>query len=285
MSSYPMPKMFELHSADNNQLTVYDWSLAADQTTRGTVLLVHGLGEHMGRYLHVAKYFNDWGFNVRGYDQYGHGLSSGPRGGLPSDNRMVDDLDKVIRQTRQNMRPNVPLLLVGHSMGGGIVGRYASLQPTAIDALVMSSPALNPGLNAVQKILLATLPKIAPNLCVPNGLNVNFICRDANVVNAYLADPLVHNKISTRLAKTIADTGAATIERAASWTTPTLLMYAGSDKLVNPAGSRAFAAIAPDCVTAQVFGHMFHEIFNEPDQAQVFEVLKTWLDRRFPIEI
>jgi alpha-beta hydrolase superfamily lysophospholipase len=279
MSLLPTPIMSTLNSSDGETLAVYDWPLPAAQKTRGTALLVHGLGEHMGRYAHVAKHLNDWGFEVRGYDHVGHGLSTGERGVLPVDNSMLNDLDKVIAQTRQTMPTGLPLVLIGHSMGGGVVGRYVSLNKSSVDALVMSSPALDPGLNVVQKFLLATLPKIAPNLRIGNGLNANFISHDAAAVAAYVADPLGHDRISARLAQVIATSGAATVQAAYQWTTPTLLMFAGEDKLVNPAGSRAFAAAAPSCVTAHAFEHMFHELFNETDQAQVFDCLKTWLDQ------
>ena len=136
------PIMSTLDSIDQDQLAIYDWPLPAQQTSRGTALLVHGLGEHMGRYAHVAKHLNDWGFTVRGYDHFGHGLSTGIRGGLPSDSRMLDDLAKVIADTRQNMTAGEPLVLIGHSMGGGVVGRFVSLNIAPVDALVMSSPAL-----------------------------------------------------------------------------------------------------------------------------------------------
>jgi alpha-beta hydrolase superfamily lysophospholipase len=282
MNSFPSPIMSTLITEDKDQLAIYDWPLPIPQTARGTVLLVHGLGEHMGRYTHVAKHLNDWGFTVRGYDHYGHGLSTGPRGGLPSNDRMLDDLTKVLAKTRSNMRTNEPLVLIGHSMGGGVAGRYVSLHPTAVDALVMSSPALDAGLNIVQKLLLASLPFVAPNLRVANGLKSNFLSHDANTVSTYLTDPLVHDRISARLASVMATTGAATIEAATAWTLPTLLMFAGSDRLVSPVGSRAFSAAATSCVTTHEFKHMFHEIFNEPDQAQVFDTLKTWLDQVLP---
>ncbi len=273
--------MSTLESSTADKLAIYDWPMQAQQASRGTALLVHGLGEHMGRYAHVAQHLNDWGFSVRGYDHFGHGLSTGARGGLPSANRMLDDLAKVIANTRRHMPTGEPLILIGHSMGGGIVGRFVSLNIAPVDALVMSSPALDPGLNVIQKALLAVLPTVAPNLRIGNGLNAKFISRDPAVVKAYVADPLVHDRISARLARAIADFGAATIQVAPQWAAPTLLMFAGEDKLVNPAGYRAFAAAAPACVKTQAFEHMFHEIFNAPDQAQVFSVLKTWLDQTF----
>ena len=279
MSPLPAPIISNFKTGEGETIAIYDWPLQSGQKSRGTALLVHGLGEHMGRYAHVAQHLNQWGFSVRGYDHFGHGLSTGVRGGLLTDNQLLDDLDFVIAQTRQNIPANEKLVLIGHSMGGGVVGRYVSLHSDKVNALVMSSPALDGGLNAIQKLLLSTLPKIAPNLRVGNGLDSRFISHDESVVAAYTSDPLVHDRISARLGKFIVDNGAEVIASASRWKMPTLLMFAGQDKLVSPAGSRAFAANAPSCVEVQCFEHMYHEIFNEPDQAQVFTCMKTWLDR------
>jgi len=267
---------------DGDNLAVQDWPLASQQVLRGVVLLVHGLGEHAGRYDHLAVQLNDWGFAVRGYDQYGHGESGGPRGGLPTDSRLLDDLADIVDSTRSRMGPHTPLILLGHSMGGLVAARFVALGLRPVQALVLSSPALDPGLNAIQKLLLAVLPKIAPNLRIGNGLDASLISHDPAVVAAYQADKLVHDRVSARLARFIADGGPATLAQAASWSVPTLLLYAGADRLVNPAGSRAFAAAAPQTVlSAHCFEALYHEIFNELDAAPVFAELKKWLDARF----
>jgi alpha-beta hydrolase superfamily lysophospholipase len=267
---------------DGDNLAVQDWPLASQQVLRGVVLLVHGLGEHAGRYDHLAGRLNDWGFAVRGYDQYGHGESGGPRGGLPTDTRLLDDLADIVDSTRARMDPHTPLILLGHSMGGLVAARFVALGLRPVQALVLSSPALDAGLNAIQKLLLAVLPKIAPNLRIGNGLDASLISHDPAVVAAYQADKLVHDRVSARLARFIADGGPATLAQAASWSVPTLLLYAGADRLVNPAGSRAFAAAAPKTVlSAHCFEGLYHEIFNELDAAPVFSELKKWLDARF----
>ena len=269
-------------ASDGDNVAIQDWPLEQGQTLRGVVLLVHGLGEHAGRYDHVARQLNAWGFAVRGYDQYGHGESGGPRGGLPTETRLLDDLADVVDSTRARMDPVTPLILLGHSLGGLVAGRFVSLGIRPVQALVMSSPALDPGLNAFQKLLLALLPKIAPNLRVGNGVDASLISHDPAVVSAYRADRLVHDRISGRLARFIADGGPATVALAPTWTVPTLLMYAGADKLVNPAGSRAFAAAAPkQVVKARCFETLYHEIFNETKSEPVFAELKNWLDARF----
>lgn len=267
---------------DGETIAVQDWPLSAEVPRRGRVLVVHGLGEHAGRYDTLARGLNAWGFEVRGYDQYGHGRSGGPRGDLPHATRLLDDLSDLVDDTRTGMPPNVPLILLGHSLGGLVAAQWVAQKIRPVDALVLSSPALDAGLNIVQKALLAVLPKIAPHLRIGNGLNPRFLSHDPAVVAAYQADPLVHDRISARLALFIAEGGPAVIAQAPRWTTPTLLLYAGADRMVNPAGSRNFASTAPkEVVTAQCFDTLYHEIFNERHSQPVLLALQRWLDARF----
>ncbi|MBL8335836.1 MAG: lysophospholipase [Rhodoferax sp.] len=272
-----------LTAQDGTHLVVVDWPLSKGPV-RGVVLIVHGLGEHAWRYDHVAERLNSWGFAVRAYDQFGHGESMGQRGALPSEDRLLSDLAEVVDESRFRMSASTPLILLGHSMGGLVAGRFVAQARRPVQALVMSSPALDPGLNPFQKLLLAVLPRIAPDLRVGNGLDARFISHDPAVVAAYKADPLVHDRISARLALFIAQNGPATVAAAPAWTVPTLLMYAGDDRLVQPQGSRRFAQAAPpDVVTARCFDGLYHEIFNElaPQREQVFAELQRWLDARF----
>jgi alpha-beta hydrolase superfamily lysophospholipase len=261
---------------------VRHWPIPESNSTRGTIVLVHGLGEHIGRYVHVAKFFNDLHFNVIGYDLYGHGKSEGLPGSIQVSSQHLDDLIEIVDSARNAMPSNKPLVLLGHSMGGLIAARFVSLNLRLIDGLVLSSPALDPDLSAFQKLLLAVLPAILPNLRVGNGLNADFISRDAGVVAAYKNDALVHDRISGLLAKFIADAGPAVIAAATNWVVPTLVLFAGKDRLVYPRGSRAFISKASSSVVSSYcFEEMFHEIFNEPDVVKVYEQLKPWLDTRF----
>ena len=269
-------------ASDGDNVIVQDWPSNPAVKLRGVVIVVHGLGEHAGRYDHVARQLNAWGFAVRGYDQCGHGESNGARGSLPTDNRLLDDLADIVDSTRARMHKDTPLILLGHSMGGLVVGRFVSLAMRKVDGLIMSSPALDAGMNAFQKFLVSVLPKIAPDLRVGNGVKPQFVSHDPAVVAAYKADPLVHDRISARLARFIAEAGPQTLALAARWTVPTLLLYAGDDRLLNPEGSRKFAAAAPkNVVTSQCFDGLYHEIFNELDAGPVFAALQRWLDQRF----
>jgi len=273
-----------LTTTDGLTLRLREWPCAA---ARGTVLMVHGLGEHIGRYAHVAAQLNRCGYAVVGYDQRGHGASKGARGALAQPDSLLTDLALVIDAVRA-AHPG-PLLLLGHSMGGLVAARFVAgglEAPPApawfrpVDALLLSSPALDAGMSAAQKLLLSVLGPLAPNLAVGNGLNPAWISRDPAVVKAYVESPLVHDRITPRLARFFVDAGEFTRANAARWKLPTLLLYAGSDRCVAPAGSAAFAAAAPkSVVTTQVFTALFHEIFNEPEQADVFAAMKAWLDR------
>ena len=264
-----------LTTADGLTLELREWPLA---DARGTVLIVHGLGEHIGRYAHVAARLNGWGWRVVGYDQRGHGASEGAHGALARADDLLQDLARVVDAVRAAHAG--PLLLLGHSMGGLVAARFVAQRLRGVDALVLSSPALDAGMNAFQKLLLAVLGPLAPNLAVGNGLKPEWISRDPAVVRDYKDDPRVHDRVTPRLVRFIVDGGEFVRARAAQWLVPTLLLWAGSDRCVAPAGSAAFAAAAPAAVlTARVFPPLFHEIFNEPEQAEVFEALGAWLEK------
>jgi alpha-beta hydrolase superfamily lysophospholipase len=289
-----------LAARDGTPLHLREWRVSAP---RGTVLVVHGLGEHIGRYEHVAARLNAAGWNVAGHDQRGHGASGGPRGAIARDDDLLADLAVVIDALRARGTAG-PLVLLGHSMGGLVAARFAlgtlraagsrdddaggpaaeaAAEPWArdLDALVLSSPALDPGMNALQKALLAVLGPLAPDLAIGNGLKPAWISRDPQVVRAYERDPLVHDRITPRLVRFIVDAGLAVRAAAPCWRVPTLLMWAGADRCVAPAGSAAFAAAAPrGVVAAREFPALFHEIFNEPERDEPLRLLTDWLAAR-----
>ena len=284
-----------LNTRDGLALQLRHWPLRAQRDAApGSVLIVHGLGEHSGRYEHVAAQLQAWGWPAFGYDQRGHGRSEGARGRIAHDDDLLHDLAAVIDAVRR-VQPG-RLLLLGHSMGGLVAARFVAADAAdgadakpgwvrAVDALVLSSPALDAGMSLAQKLLLATLGRVAPNLALGNGLQPAWISRDPQVVRDYIADPLVHDRITPRLARFIVDGAKVVAARAAAWQVPTLLLYAGADRCVAPAGSAGFAAAAPQAkVAAHEFRTLSHEIFNEPEQAEVFGALREWLQALGPAD-
>jgi alpha-beta hydrolase superfamily lysophospholipase len=276
-----------LHTIDRVKLRLQRWPSTAAGPLKGTVQIVHGLGEHIGRYEPLALALNAVGWNVAGHDLRGHGHSEGPRGTIAGKHTMLFDLGSVIDHVRG---PGKHVLL-GHSLGGLIAARFVAEELASetsrwlrdVDGLVLSSPAFDTGISALDRLQLRVMQSLMPNLRVHNRLKPEWLSRDRSVVQRYVADPLVHNRITPALASFIIHEGLEVRQRAPRWRTPTLLMWAGADRCVAPIGSRAFAHAAPkNIVTAQEYPALFHEIFNEPERQRVFNQLGVWLERFNP---
>jgi alpha-beta hydrolase superfamily lysophospholipase len=268
-----------LAMADGQPLFLRDWPLAR---SRGAVLLVHGLGEHSGRYGRLAQWFNQRGYAVRGYDQRGHGRTPGRRGGLRHGDDLLADLATVYHDYADGL-PHPPLLL-GHSMGGLVALRAVLDGCVAPPALVLSSPVLRSWESPRMIALARLLARLAPSLPLRSGLDFDQLSHDRQVVADYRRDPLRHGWITPRLADFIFRDGARCIADAATLALPTLLLVADSDGLVDPAGSRAFArkAASSGRLTTRFFSTLYHELFNEaePGRGQVLMQLGDWLGRQ-----
>jgi len=274
MTALSLPPI--VRTRDGLDLVTRHWP--AERIARGRILIVHGLGEHIGRYMHVGAHLAARGWDVVGYDQRGHGAAPGKRGVLAAADDLVDDLTRVVDAVRP---AGLPFVLLGHSMGGLVAAQFVAEGRRPVDALVLTSPALDAGLNLAQQLQLKLGLAIVPDLPMGNQLDATRISHDPEVVRRYRSDPLVHDRISARLAKSLIDGGAVVLARAPQWSVPTLLLWAGSDRLVSPAGSAAFAAAAPRAVvTSQCFDGLYHEIMNELDARPVFAALDAWLDPR-----
>jgi alpha-beta hydrolase superfamily lysophospholipase len=253
------------------------WDVPAGTPRRGALLLVHGLGEHSGRYDHVAGVVTATGLAVTAYDLLGHGRSGGIQGGLPHPEAMLDELREVYDGLGEEA------FLLGHSMGGAVVARAVTGGWVTPRAMILSSPALAAYLSPFDRALAAVGRRVMPDRPMPNRLQIDKISHDPAVVTAYKADPLVHDRLSVRLLDFLLDAGAAARRDAGRVTVPTLGLVAGADALVDPAGSREFFAGLPDGVgTLHVYDELYHELFNErePDRSRVLADLRAWLEDR-----
>lgn len=271
-----------LHMADGTPLYVADSMVDAPVAGHGGIVLMHGLGEHSGRYAHVVRFFNDCGWSVRVYDHRGHGRSGGTRGDAPCGDTMVQDAKIVIDDFAQRL--GEPPLLFGHSMGGLFAARFATAALSPLRALILSSPALAVPMSGVQKLLLKVMLAIAPGVAVPNGLQPRYLSHDPAVVEAYLKDPLVHPKISSRLLTGMLAAIDFSQAHASALTIPTLMVVAGDDRLVDPSGSdRFFKRLAPGIGTMHLYRDLYHEVFNEVDARRVFADVRNWLQERVAV--
>ena len=264
---------------DGTELLVRDWT-PRWPNGRG-VYLLHGLGEHIGRYDALANWFGERGWRVRGHDHVGHGRSAGKRGVIARPAQLDEHATHLLDQYADELGA-APLLL-GHSMGGALAAHLVACRGARVSALVLSSPALDAGLSGFQRLLLGVLERIAPELAVGNGLDPQQLSHDASVVKAYLEDPLVHDRVSGRLLRWLVDAGERSIAAAPALAVPTLLMVAGADRLVRPEGSRRFAQrSSAGVLTMQWYESMHHELFNEQpqDRQRVLSDLERWLEGR-----
>lgn len=272
--------MTVLTTRDGLKLHLQRWSV--DGSAHGMVQIVHGLGEHVGRYETLARELNAAGWHVAGHDQRGHGRSEGPRGFVPSRQALLADLSAVTDHLRRGGRH----ILLGHGLGGLVAARFvaeglmhrAQRWARDVDGLVLSSPALDLGLSLWQRLALRVLNPVLPALRLRRGLKPAAACRDPEVIRRCRDDPLVHDRVTPRLVRFMVDEGRLVRGRAARWRTPTLLMWGGADRCVAPQGSAAMAAAAPALVlTAREFPGLGHEIFNEPERDTVVAQLRGWL--------
>ena len=251
-----------------------------DGPVRAVVCLVHGLGEHSGRYGHVAARLTDAGYAVCAFDLRGHGASGGKRG----DTRFAetfDDIDRLLTDTADRF-PGRPVFLYGHSLGGLLVLAYTLDRRPAVAGVVASGPALRTALREqkAKVLLVRVLAPLLPRLALPSGLDDSQISRDPAVVAAYRADPLVHDKATLGFGRDAIAAADTALAGAAGFPVPLLLLHGGADRLTDPGGSRAFAAGLGSACTLSVYDGLFHEIHNEPEQAQVLTDIVAWLDRQ-----
>jgi alpha-beta hydrolase superfamily lysophospholipase len=252
---------------------------------RGAVVIVHGLGEHSGRYEELAAHLGAQGLGVFTFDGRGHGRSEGARGAIPHEGAPLDDLASVFAIAARHASArgdSQPPLLLGHSLGATIAAAAVARGLVAPRGLIISSPALALRLSGPERALAAATLRLAPDRQFPNRLPVDRLSHDPAVAAAYRADPLVHDRITPRMLAFIRSAGAAVLGDAPRIGVPTLLLVAGSDALVDPAGSRLLAErLPPAHATVRWYDELEHEVFNEAPElrGQVLADLDAWLER------
>jgi alpha-beta hydrolase superfamily lysophospholipase len=266
---------------DGTTLALRDWPVPPGVEPRGALLLVHGLGEHIGRYAHVAARLGALGLHVRGYDHRGHGASDGPRGSLPHADALLDDLRAVFDELAAGADP--PPFLLGHSMGCAIAARAATGGWMEPRGLILSSPGLRLSPNPAERAALTVARRLAPDRAFPNRLSAAKLSHDPREVAAYEADELNHDRLTPRLYDFMVDAGERARHDAAGLGVPTLLLVAGADAIVDPRGARELsAALPPGVGTLHWYDGLYHELFNErePDRTLVLDDLAAWLEER-----
>lgn len=273
-----MPR-FELKIESYDGLKLHGQGWEPEAEAKAVVCLVHGLGEHGGRYAHVAEAFNHAGYALMASDLRGHGSSGGQRGHAPGYTALMDDVFHLLEAAKDRY-PNLPLFLYGHSLGGNLAIHYALRRLPRLAGIVASAPLFRPTIKppAWKMALLRAMVGVWPSLSISNGLEVALLSRDSKVVLAYRNDPLTHDRISARLAVDMLRNGDWNMVHATDLPCPLLLMHGDTDRITSPKASREFALRAGDACTLKIWKGFFHELHNEPEQDQVMDCVLEWME-------
>jgi acylglycerol lipase len=282
----PMPSTIShVSTADGTDLLVRHWP--ADEAEAGgawagppwaSVLLVHGLGEHSGRYEHVGDQLTGAGLDVSAYDHRGMGGSGGRRGDIERWSQYHDDLGERLAAVRSAAGPR-PIVLYAHSLGGLIAAGYLLSARPKPDLAVLTAPALDSALPGWKKRIAGPLARFAPMFAISNGIDGTTLSRDPSVAARTVDDPFCA-KVST------ARFGAEALEeqvrvRAAATSgfgIPTLVLHGDEDRLV-PATASAMLAIAPG-VERRTYPDLRHELHNEPEGEAIIDEIIAWIRAR-----
>jgi alpha-beta hydrolase superfamily lysophospholipase len=263
----------------NDGTKLYWQAWEPETPVKATVCLVHGLGEHAGRYSHVASVMTAASLSMHAIDLRGHGRSDGPRGHTPSFMQWLDDLDLLINSAH----PDLPIFLYGHSLGGLIVVQYTMDRAEKIRGVIATGPAFERGFEipAIKIIMGRVMSGIMPTFSQHSGLNPYDLSRDESIATAYIEDPLVHDWASARLFVEITDAMESVMSRAAEFTTPILFMSGEQDRLTVPAKTEAFYQVTrSEDKTLRVWPDQFHEVHNELEKEFVIRELVDWIVAR-----
>lgn len=260
---------------------VYDvWT--PDTTPRGVVVLSHGYAEHARRYDHVAQRFGESGLVTYALDHRGHGRSGGKRVYLRNLSEYTDDFHTLVGIAAAD-HPDLKRVVLGHSMGGGIVFAYGVEHPDDYTAMVLSGPAVDAqdAVSPVMLVVAKVLGKVMPGLPVEE-LPTDAVSRDPAVVAAYNADPLVHHgKLPAGIARALVSVGETMPKRAAALTAPLLVVHGEQDKLIPVKGSHhLLECVASGDAHLKVYPELYHEVFNEPERAVVLDDVASWIEAK-----
>lgn len=271
----------ELKWKSKDGIEIYGQCWMGDEKPKALVCIVHGMGEHSGRYAHVAEYFVNAGYSVFAYDHRGHGKSGGKRGHTPSYELLLDGVSEALEQA-EKIASGVPKFLYGHSMGGNVVLNYVLRRKPQLAGVIASSPWLKLAFEPPKfEVTLGRLVNnIFPGFTQSTKLDATAISRDKKVVDAYTNDPLVHDKISARFFVETYSAAVYALEHAAELKLPLLIFHGTDDRLTSPEGSKQFAEKVKENCTLKIWDGFFHETHNEPEKEEVLKYMVTWMDER-----
>lgn len=274
------------HIEDNfkgvRNLQIYYQAWLPAGAVKAVLLVIHGIGEHSGRYSNVADYFVPLGYAVYALDHIGHGKSAGRREFVDRFTDFTDTLAIYLKFVA-GWQEGKPIFILGHSMGGTIALTYLLDHQRDFTGALISAPAVMVGqtITPVTITLGKILARLAPRLGLIS-LDANALSRDLHVVEAYLNDPLVfHGKTPARLGAELLSAMQRITAGAGRLTLPLLVLQGAADTLVDPAGAQMlYEKAGSSDKTIRIYDGLYHEVFNEPEREHVLKDVEEWLAAR-----
>ncbi len=251
------------------------------ENPKGIIALVHGMGEHSGRYADfVVPQLNAAGYSVIAFDHFGHGKTEGKRGHCPSYNAVLDSVDNLLKKADEVFDPALPLFLYGHSMGGNVVSNYIIKRKSRIKGAIITSPMLKLAFNPPTWKLIAGkfMRNIYPAFQEATGLEATAISRNTKAVEKYINDPLVHDKITINFSLPFFEAGEYAIKNASKISVPAFVIHGTADAITAYKGSESFVNNSAGKASLKLYKDGFHELHNEPNQKEVLGDIITWLN-------
>ncbi|WP_286696043.1 alpha/beta hydrolase [Spongiibacter sp. UBA1325] len=249
---------------------------------QAVVCIIHGLGEHSGRYAALAESLAAAGFACFALDHPAHGKSDGQQCFIPDFSLLVETARQFIDDSKQRY-PDLPSFVIGHSMGGVITTTLLTETPQLVNGAILSGPALatDEAVGPIQRIVLNAISRLFPE--APTfQLDPSLVCSDVSVVDNYLNDPLVFSgKIPARTISEIIRGADSALKKASKITTPLLLLHGENDKLASPEGSKQlYRSCSSEDKELIIYPALFHEIFQEPRRHEIFSRIADWIGER-----
>ena len=260
----------------NGSIYIQSW-LPSDKPI-ALMVVVHGFGEHSSRYgTHFAEFYTSSNIGIFSFDLPGHGKSYGKKGYIANPSSLFKIIDLLIKQIKDEY-PQTPLFLYGHSFGGEVTLWYTLVRNPLVNGVIITSPLIGPKDTVPPlKLLLAKLmDKIMPSFSLDNGINPNLLSRDAEVVEKYVNDPLVHRQISAKSGMMVINRGQWILEHAKDNRNNMLVMVGSSEGIVNKDAIDQFCRSTPN-ITYKIWPGFYHELHNEPEKKQIFDFSLKWL--------
>ena len=264
--------------ADGTELFGRIWS---PKTPRAALLLIHGHGEHGGRYSQMAEYLVKLDVAVLAFDYRGHGLSGGKRGLVLRWEELHEDTHAAGLLLADRF-PTIPMFIYGHSLGGTIALEYVVNGGIVPRGLIISAPALGtPGLSPVILAVGRILSAVAPKIIMSTGLDSDNISRIPEECRKYREDPLVHDKAAVRLSTELTKAQERIFTGAAELSTPILLCYGGEDHIApRPPIEDFFELVGHEDKVLHVFPEAYHEVHNDLVRDDVNQLYGDWIQAR-----